>query len=100
MESLNVDKVNLGLTIAFFAFSWIGEAVLVCELASKLFKKKGNGQIAININIVPEPNKVIPISKTEEIKSRSKSPKFDASKRETSEKSTNNKPRKSNTSPK
>jgi len=94
VESLNIDKVNLGFTVALFVFSWIGYFVLVYELVGKVFKKKENGQIAININILPETKKAIPISKTKETKIRSKSPKPDASKREPREKSTNNKPRK------
>jgi hypothetical protein len=82
-----------------FVFSWIGYFVLVYELISKLFKKKDEGQIAININIIPDANNVIPVSKTEKTNNLSKSPKPDASKRESKEQSTKKKPSKNNTSP-
>jgi hypothetical protein len=99
VESLNIDKVNLGFTVALFVFSWIGYFVLVYELIGKVFKKKDADQIAININIIPDANKVIPISKTEETNNLSKSPKPDTSKRENKEKTTNKKPSHNNTSP-
>ena len=58
-------------------------------------KKKEDGQIAININIAPDINNAIPVSKTEKTNSLSKSPKSDTLNKE----STKNKPSESKTSP-
>lgn len=101
VEGLNLGKVNLGFSVVF---SWIGYAVLVYELIIKVFKKKEESQIVININVTPDPKDMIPINRTKESTKRSVSLTLEPNNKSDNEaeknNNTNNKPNKNNTSPK
>jgi hypothetical protein len=99
IESLNINDVNLRFTVAVFVFSWIGYAVLVYELISKVLKKEDDVQIAININISPDNNNPPPVRKTEKVDSFQTKSKSSITKKEANEKIINKKPSKNNTAP-
>jgi hypothetical protein len=53
MEQLKLSKINFGLTITLFAFSWIGGLALIFELTKR---EKEKSQLPINITMTPNTN--------------------------------------------
>jgi hypothetical protein len=60
VEAQKIGRINLGLTIAFFGFSYIGGIAIIYEL---LKKEKEDNQFPINIIITPENSNTFPDKK-------------------------------------
>ncbi len=63
-EQVRINKVNLGLTVALFGFSYIGGLALIYELIKKE-KTNEESHFSININIMPETKNKPPTTKEE-----------------------------------
>ena len=104
IDQMRISKINLGLTVALFGFSYIGGFALIYDLLKKeKGDKKEVPQFPININIISETKKTTPKTNEAKISSLSKVQPYtieqETPKDEKSARNTNNIPRNDKNTP-